>query len=142
MTTTLEIITVLLALVGVFDLVMRFRHYWRESIWISLKSCDDVLNWQCAQIAQAAYVSAKKLYRLSKQLPEGKEKHEALQVAKEYVQLRRRLYSNLKNSGFQRDEFITLSRKADEILSKITGHMSTGAQQSPAGDVPKAAPEE
>ena len=98
----------MLALVGLFDLIVRIRTFWRESIWISLKSCEDVLNWQCAQIAQAAYVSAKKLYRLSKQLPEGKEKEEAQQVAREYVKFRRRLYDNLKTSGFQRDEFVTL----------------------------------
>lgn len=129
MSTALQIIAGLLALVGLFDLIMRIRTFWRESIWISLKSCEDVLNWQCAQIAHAAYVSAKKLYRLSKQLPQGKERDEALQVAKEYVALRGRLYKNLKNTGFERDEFITLSKKADKVLSKITGHMTTGAQQ-------------
>ena len=142
MFTAFQIITVLLALVGLFDLFVRIRKFWRESIWISLKSCDDVLNWQCAQIAQAAYVSAKKLYRLSNQLPEGKEKEDSLQVAREYVELRKRLYSNLKNFGFQRDEFVTLSRKADEVLNKITGHISTGAKEIPSCDVLKASPEE
>jgi len=121
METALQAITFVLALVGLFDLCRRIKAFLQESVFISLRSPEKVLNWQIIQIAHASYVSAKKLHRLSRQLPRGAKRDQAVSTSKEYRDLRYRIYTNLKHSGFDRDEFITLCKKADLVMSKITG---------------------
>ncbi|MBA3065070.1 hypothetical protein KJ633_01230 [bacterium] len=121
MISPIQIIGSILAFAGFFDLCCRIKDFLQESVFISLRSPNKVLNWQCVQIAHASYVAAKKLYRLSKQLPTSSDRDKSIRLSKEYVEIRHRIYNNLKHSGFEQEEFVMLCRKADIILGKITG---------------------
>ena len=78
METIFKLIGGVLALAGLFDLCRRIKAFLRESVFISLRSPEKVLNWQCVQIANASFVAAKKLHRLSKQLPPGPDRDKAI----------------------------------------------------------------
>ena len=123
----LEALTALLALVGLGDLAWRCKNWLQESVFLSLKHPDKVLHWQQMQITRASYLGAKKLYTLSKLMPESKRKERAVELCKELVEIRKRMYTNIKSSGFNETEFGALSTRAKDLYSEYMREVREGA---------------
>jgi hypothetical protein len=118
MESALYTIASILSLVGLFDLIRRFREFWKGSIGISLKSPENVLKWQSTQIAYASYIGAKKLLKVSKQISDPYKRQKAMATMEELLAVRKYMYETVKKVGYSESEFKISATRSNELIAK------------------------
>lgn len=113
----LEIIGIIVLLFGFVDLLYRAYELAEGSIYLNLKSGDAIVKWQATKTTYYAYLGAKKLHKLSKNIPDANKREMARKYSGEIVKLRKQMYLTVKTAGVNTEAFTVMKEKTDSLYT-------------------------